>query len=253
MNAKALFDGFDPSKHEAEVEERWGDTEAYRESRRRTKNYSKEDWVRIKGLDDALMKKLAVAVAAGAAPTDDASMELAEEHREHIDRFYYPCSHAMHENVAQMYTADASFQKNLDAHGQGVAALMCKESIARVASNLDLVMSGIDSRPTVAKSSLSGARDRLGAQPMKWLFEKTAAEWIAARARADEWRGLGLFGVDGTSVRVPDSEENSAAFGTQNAGEQGETAFPLVRAQRLWLCARTWSSRRASQVMALGS
>lgn len=109
-------------------------------------------------------------------------------------------------------------------------ALMRKDSIARVASNLDLVMPGVDARPMVAKSSISAARNRLGAQPVKWLFEKTAAEWTAARARADAWRGLALFGVDGTSVRVPDSEENFAAFGTQNAGERGETAFPLVRA-----------------------
>jgi len=124
MNARELFDGFDPSKHEAEAQERWGGTEAYRQSRQRTKNYSKDDWARIKGLDDALMKRLAAAVAAGAAPTDDASMDLAEEHREHIDRFFYPCSHAMHEGVAQMYTADARFQKNLDAHGEGVAAFL---------------------------------------------------------------------------------------------------------------------------------
>ncbi len=124
MNAEELFDGFDPSKYEAEAEERWGDTEAYRESRRRTKDYSKEDWVRIKGLDDALMKKVAAAVAAGAAPSDEASMDLAEAHREHIERFYYPCSHAMHRSVAQMYTADARFQKNLDAHGEGVAAFL---------------------------------------------------------------------------------------------------------------------------------
>jgi len=109
-------------------------------------------------------------------------------------------------------------------------ALARKESIARVASNLDLVMEDVNARPTVAKSTLSKARNRLGPEPLKWLFEKTAAEWAAARARTDAWRGLALFGVDGTSVRVPDSDENYAAFGTQGAGERGETAFPLVRA-----------------------
>ena len=40
------------SEHEqyaAEVKERWGDTEAYAESARRTKSYTEADWVRIKG------------------------------------------------------------------------------------------------------------------------------------------------------------------------------------------------------------
>ncbi|MCP4781627.1 MAG: IS4 family transposase [Hyphomicrobium sp.] len=109
-------------------------------------------------------------------------------------------------------------------------ALARHESIARIASNLDLVIEDVNARPTVAKSSLSKARNRLGPEPLKWLFEKTAAEWAETRARTDAWRGLALFGVDGTSVRVPDSEANFEAFGTQRAGERGETAFPLVRA-----------------------
>lgn len=109
-------------------------------------------------------------------------------------------------------------------------ALARKDSIARVASNLDLAMQDVNARPTVAKSALSSARNRLGPEPLKWLFEKTASEWAVARARADQWRGLALFGVDGTNVRVPDSKENFEEYGTQNAGARGETAFPLVRA-----------------------
>src|SRR4051812_48607682 len=42
-----VFGEHDPAQHEAEAEERWGETEAYRESQRRTRGYSKEDWLRI--------------------------------------------------------------------------------------------------------------------------------------------------------------------------------------------------------------
>jgi len=38
---KQMFDGFDPGQYEAEVEQRWGDTEAYKESKRRTAKYTK--------------------------------------------------------------------------------------------------------------------------------------------------------------------------------------------------------------------
>ena len=43
-----VFGEHDPAQYEAEVEERWGDTDAYAQSKRRTAAYSKDDWVRIK-------------------------------------------------------------------------------------------------------------------------------------------------------------------------------------------------------------
>jgi MerR family transcriptional regulator, thiopeptide resistance regulator len=38
-----VFGDSDPSQYDAEVEERWGETDAYRESRRRTSSYTKDD------------------------------------------------------------------------------------------------------------------------------------------------------------------------------------------------------------------
>lgn len=119
-----LFDGFDPRKYEAEAKERWGNTDAYRESARRTQGYSAEDWAKIKAESDDLMRRIAAQLEAGRAPTDDVAMDLAEEHRLQIDRFYYPCDHAMHESLGQMYTADARFEANLDKYGDGVAAFL---------------------------------------------------------------------------------------------------------------------------------
>ena len=42
-----VFGDFDPDEHAAEVEERWGDGEPYRESQRRVARYTKADWERI--------------------------------------------------------------------------------------------------------------------------------------------------------------------------------------------------------------
>lgn len=124
MSAKNLFEGFDPSQYEAEAEQRWGDTDAYRDSQQRTRRYSETDWARIKAESHALMERIAEAMRAGVQPSDEAAMELAEEHRLQIDRYYYPCSHAMHRNLGQMYTADARFEANLDRYGEGVAAFL---------------------------------------------------------------------------------------------------------------------------------
>src|SRR3954468_16533533 len=54
-----VFGDHDPSQYEAEAEERWGDTEACAESRRRTRRYGKEDWLRIKAESEDVERRFA--------------------------------------------------------------------------------------------------------------------------------------------------------------------------------------------------
>ena len=126
MTAKDLFGGFDPAKYEAEAKERWGDTDAYKESARRTKDYGPEEWKRIKAESDDIYRRVAALVAAGEDAGSAAAMDLAEEHRLHFDRYFYPCSHAMHCGLGQMYVADSRFTETMDAYGPGTAAFLAK-------------------------------------------------------------------------------------------------------------------------------
>lgn len=115
-------------------------------------------------------------------------------------------------------------------------ALLRDRPIAEVVRDLDLALTSSDGRRTVASSSVAQARARLGADPLECLFDRTAALWADASADRDRWRGLALYGIDGTTMRVPDSEENRAYFGSQNAGvdrdgnSRGDSGYPLVRA-----------------------
>jgi hypothetical protein len=108
-------------------------------------------------------------------------------------------------------------------------ALRRNESIERVVDVLGLAEP--DARDTLlAKSAISKARKRLTAQPMEYLFHVTAAEWSARSAEAHRWRGLAVYGMDGTTMCVADSPENRAEFGGQNAGGgRGESGYPQVR------------------------
>jgi hypothetical protein len=72
------------------------------------------------------------------------------------------------------------------------------------------------------------ARARLGKAPLEWLFVTTADTWAHASAREHRWRGLAIYGVDGTSLRVADSDENRAYFGGTE-GHRGPSGYPLVR------------------------
>lgn len=105
----------------AEAEERWGDTEAYRVSARRTARYSPEDWARIKGELETIEASFADAFSSGAPSDGPRAIGLAEEARLHIDRHYYPCSHAMHVGLAEMYTADPRFRAHYDERAEGLA------------------------------------------------------------------------------------------------------------------------------------
>lgn len=105
-------------------------------------------------------------------------------------------------------------------------ALFRNRSIHDVVSKLDLALPGPSL--TVVPSTVAEARARLGADPMEWLFTRSADHWAHASARAHGWRGLALYGADGTTLRIPDSPENAAYFGYSRS-IRGESAYPLVR------------------------
>jgi hypothetical protein len=108
-------------------------------------------------------------------------------------------------------------------------ALYRDRPIDELVERLDLVMPD-SGKGSVARSAVAQARARLGAQPLKWLFERCSEEWGHKSARRHAWRGLALYGVDGTTVRVPDSKDNREHFGSQSAGgERGLSGYPLAR------------------------
>jgi DNA-binding transcriptional MerR regulator len=116
------LDGFDPRDYEAEVEQRWGDTEAYAESARRTKQYGPEQWREIRVEAEAIAARLADLFSAGEAADTDAAMDAAEAHREHITRRFYACSPEMHRGLGEMYVGDMRFTAHWDERAPGLAA-----------------------------------------------------------------------------------------------------------------------------------
>jgi hypothetical protein len=107
--------------------------------------------------------------------------------------------------------------------------LIRNQPIEQVVDKLELALP--DKKGTlIAKSAISKARQRLGEDPLAYLFASTAAEWATRSADGHRWRGLAVYGLDGTTMRVADSPENRAAFGGQKAGAgRGESGYPQVR------------------------
>ena len=107
---------------DAEAEQRWGDSPAYKESMRRTKSYSKEDWKRFKAESEEGAKQWIEVKASGAAPDSAKAMQLAEAARLQIDKWFYPCPPEMHRNLATLYESDPRFGDNFEKMAPGMAA-----------------------------------------------------------------------------------------------------------------------------------
>jgi hypothetical protein len=134
-------------------------------------------------------------------------------------------------------------------------ALFRNLSITEVVRKLDLVLPG--GKRDVAKASVSEARSKLGPAPLKWLFEFCSRKWAEASARTWSWRGLSVYGVDGTTVRVPDSAANHEHFGRSTSG-RGAGGYPMLRLvtlmalrSHLMLAARYGSYRTSERTLAL--
>jgi MerR family transcriptional regulator, thiopeptide resistance regulator len=108
-------------EHAEEAERRWGASEAFRQSRRRVAGYGKDDWVAIKREADANLRALADALGGGEPATGAVAMDLAEDHRRHIARWFYDCGHDQHRGLAQLYLADPRFTATFEDVAPGLA------------------------------------------------------------------------------------------------------------------------------------
>jgi DNA-binding transcriptional MerR regulator len=122
MDMTEIFDGFDPSRYEAEARERWGSTGAYKTSQARVGRYDKADWEALKAEQAGVYAEAAAALRAGRSPADAA--DVAERHRQVIDRWFYPCSREMHLGLADLYESDERFAASIDAHATGLTAFL---------------------------------------------------------------------------------------------------------------------------------
>jgi DNA-binding transcriptional MerR regulator len=112
---------FEGELYAAEAEQRWGDSDAWTQSRRRTAAYTKEDWVALTAESAGIEQGLAAALAAGVAAGDPRAMFLAEALRAHIERWFYDVSPAMHRGLGDMYVADSRFARHYEDAAPGLA------------------------------------------------------------------------------------------------------------------------------------
>jgi DNA-binding transcriptional MerR regulator len=118
---RELFGEDFKEEYQEEARERWGDTEAWRQSQQRTSQYTKADWQAIKAEADGINARLVEALRAAEPADSPAAMDAAEAHRQHITRWFYDCPAEMHANISEMYVSDPRFAKTYEDMAPGLA------------------------------------------------------------------------------------------------------------------------------------
>jgi len=119
-----VFGDFNPDDYAEEVQERWGDSDAYQESARRASRYTKADWQEIKAQGEDWGRRIVTLMDSGAAPDSPEAKELAEEHRQHISQWFYECSYEIQTGLAEMYLADERFMATYEAMKPGLTVFL---------------------------------------------------------------------------------------------------------------------------------
>jgi hypothetical protein len=112
-----------------EARRRWGHTDAYRESASRVTGYASAEWRSIRAEQGAIAGAFAELLRAGEPASGERARALAERHRQHISRWFYPCSPEMHRRLGEVYVSDERFARNYERLAEGLSVYV-RDAIA---------------------------------------------------------------------------------------------------------------------------
>lgn len=140
MKIKEMFKGMDKQAIEAhkekyaqEVEERWGQTPAYKQSQQKTANYTAQDWERIQARTAAIYEQIVAGMGRG--PADPEVQAAVADLRQSFCDYYYDCTPEIFKGLGEMYVADERFTAFYENIQTGLAAFL-SQAIAHYCEHL---------------------------------------------------------------------------------------------------------------------
>ena len=104
------------NEYAEEVRQRWGSTDAYKESQQRNTDFNK-----AAVLLDEVFEEFAELNRSGISPDNEAAKIQVEKLQRCITENFYTCTNEILAGLGQMYAADVRFKTNIDKHGVGTA------------------------------------------------------------------------------------------------------------------------------------
>jgi DNA-binding transcriptional MerR regulator len=125
------FGDFDPQEHADEARERWGGTDAYAESARRTNSYTADDWQQVSAEADEVHQRFLLLMDSGTPADSMKAAALVDAHQAHITKWFYECTPEIHAGLGAMYVADERFRTHINKAGDGLAEYQSAAIAAR--------------------------------------------------------------------------------------------------------------------------
>lgn len=136
MNIREMFELFPDirQEHQDEAQERWGNTEAWKQSAERWSKYTKTDVERMKSEMTQVYGRLEKLFASGARPDAPEALTAIEAMRLLSDKWFYDTSKVMHVKGTEFVSLDERFVRNIDKNCPGLAAWIHQAAKANLAA-----------------------------------------------------------------------------------------------------------------------
>ena len=104
-----------------EAAQRWGETDAYRESKAKTSKYTQADFQAAKADQEAATELFVYAFGNSLPINTPQAQDAVQAHRAAITKWFYECSIEMQKQLAVMYIEDARFKEYYDGRVRRLA------------------------------------------------------------------------------------------------------------------------------------
>ena len=111
-------------RYAQEVKDRWGTTDAYKESQEKTKGYDEKKWQDVLGNGGGILKEFSD--CRDMEPGSPNVQDLVKKWQDYITDNFYTCTKEILSCLGMMYVGDERFIENIDSHGKGTAEFMAK-------------------------------------------------------------------------------------------------------------------------------
>lgn len=112
------------NEYAQEIKERWGKTDAYAESQKKTGSYGKAQWNELNEAGNQILSEFAK--IKDTDPASAEAQELVKKWQDYISKYFYHCTNEILSGLGLMYTGDERFTKNIDKNGEGTALFLSK-------------------------------------------------------------------------------------------------------------------------------
>ena len=123
MSEKDYFEGFDETKYEEEVKQRWGKTPQYAESQRKWGSYTEAQKQALKEKMGEITRRM-VGTDPNLSPDDPGVQQAVKDYFEFLNQTFYTCDLEFYRNLSSMWVEDPRFAINYERIREGGAVFV---------------------------------------------------------------------------------------------------------------------------------